>query len=183
MLLYCCLLLSLFLFAHFYLVPSDVFFINSLWKGFYEYLGKRQPATLTVDWFNTTSSKVNATFIEASNIQLKLSGRFRIWCSKSCSFNFFICSVLFYFLLNAKWNKNFRFSLKTFFCLFCKRKGPNVMVCTDFCQFVCSHPSIFPLTFQINLEVGFFNLGLLDNIDVLNSQVILKWQTKCIYAF
>uniref|UniRef100_A0A8C0U790 CUB and Sushi multiple domains 1 n=1 Tax=Cyanistes caeruleus TaxID=156563 RepID=A0A8C0U790_CYACU len=58
-------------------VPSDVFFINSLWKGFYEYLGKRQPATLTVDWFNTTSSKVNATFIEASNIQLKLSGVYK----------------------------------------------------------------------------------------------------------
>ncbi|XP_025933967.1 CUB and sushi domain-containing protein 1 [Apteryx rowi] len=58
-------------------VPSDVFFINSLWKGFYEYLGKRQPATLTVDWFNTTSSKVNATFIEASNIQIKLSGVYK----------------------------------------------------------------------------------------------------------
>uniref|UniRef100_A0A8C0UA60 CUB and Sushi multiple domains 1 n=1 Tax=Cyanistes caeruleus TaxID=156563 RepID=A0A8C0UA60_CYACU len=58
-------------------IPSDVFFINSLWKGFYEYLGKRQPATLTVDWFNTTSSKVNATFIEASNIQLKLSGVYK----------------------------------------------------------------------------------------------------------
>ncbi|XP_009073085.1 PREDICTED: CUB and sushi domain-containing protein 1-like, partial [Acanthisitta chloris] len=58
-------------------IPSDVFFINSLWKGFYEYLGKRQPATLTVDWFNTTSSKVNATFIEASNIQLKLSGIYK----------------------------------------------------------------------------------------------------------
>ncbi|KAM9616088.1 CUB and sushi domain-containing protein 1-like [Morphnus guianensis] len=66
-----------FFFACFYLVPSDVFFINSLWKGFYEYLGKRQPATLTVDWFNTTSSKVNATFIEASNIQLKLSGVYK----------------------------------------------------------------------------------------------------------
>ncbi|XP_034622788.1 CUB and sushi domain-containing protein 1-like [Trachemys scripta elegans] len=58
-------------------VPSDVFFINSLWKGFYEYLGKRQPATLTVDWFNTTSSKVNATFIESSNVQLKLSGVYK----------------------------------------------------------------------------------------------------------
>ncbi|XP_062981165.1 CUB and sushi domain-containing protein 1 [Elgaria multicarinata webbii] len=58
-------------------VPSDVFFINSLWKGFYEHLGKRQPATLTVDWFNATSSKVNATLIEASNAQLKLSGVYK----------------------------------------------------------------------------------------------------------
>ncbi|XP_019469127.2 CUB and sushi domain-containing protein 1 [Meleagris gallopavo] len=58
-------------------VPSDVFFVNSLWKGFYEYLGKRQPATLTIDWFNTTSSKVNATFTEASSLQLKLSGVYK----------------------------------------------------------------------------------------------------------
>lgn len=56
-------------------VPSDVFFINSVWKGYYEYLGKRQPATLTVDWFNATSSKVNATFLEASQVELKLTGR------------------------------------------------------------------------------------------------------------
>lgn len=56
-------------------VPSDVFFINSVWKGYYEYLGKRQPATLTVDWFNATSSKVNATFTAASRVQLELTGR------------------------------------------------------------------------------------------------------------
>ena len=56
-------------------VPSDVFFIHSVWKGYYEYLGKRQPATLTVDWFNATSSKVNATFTEASQGELKLTGR------------------------------------------------------------------------------------------------------------
>lgn len=55
-------------------VPSDVFFINSVWKGYYEYLGKRQPATLTVDWFNATSSKVNATFSAASQVQLELTG-------------------------------------------------------------------------------------------------------------
>ncbi|KAJ6665888.1 hypothetical protein lerEdw1_001360 [Lerista edwardsae] len=58
-------------------VPSDVFFINSLWKGFYEHLGKRQPATLTVDWFNATSGKVNATFLEGSDAQLKLSGVYK----------------------------------------------------------------------------------------------------------
>ena len=46
-----------------------------MWKGYYEYLGKRQPATLTVDWFNATSSKVNATFLEASQVELKLTGR------------------------------------------------------------------------------------------------------------
>ncbi|XP_036084876.1 CUB and sushi domain-containing protein 1 isoform X1 [Rousettus aegyptiacus] len=58
-------------------VPSDVFFINSVWKGYYEYLGKRQPATLTVDWFNATSSKVNATFTEGPRVELKLTGVYR----------------------------------------------------------------------------------------------------------
>uniref|UniRef100_A0A8D2K479 CUB and Sushi multiple domains 1 n=1 Tax=Theropithecus gelada TaxID=9565 RepID=A0A8D2K479_THEGE len=58
-------------------VPSDVFFINSVWKGYYEYLGKRQPATLTVDWFNATSSKVNATFSEASQVELRLTGVYK----------------------------------------------------------------------------------------------------------
>ncbi|XP_075853394.1 CUB and sushi domain-containing protein 1 isoform X2 [Microcebus murinus] len=58
-------------------IPSDVFFVNSVWKGYYEYLGKRQPATLTVDWFNATSSKVNATFTEASPLELKLTGVYK----------------------------------------------------------------------------------------------------------
>uniref|UniRef100_A0A8C8Z1K4 CUB and Sushi multiple domains 1 n=1 Tax=Prolemur simus TaxID=1328070 RepID=A0A8C8Z1K4_PROSS len=58
-------------------VPSDVFFVHSVWKGYYEYLGKRQPATLTVDWFNATSSKVNATFTEASPVELKLTGVYK----------------------------------------------------------------------------------------------------------
>ncbi|XP_075454326.1 CUB and sushi domain-containing protein 1 [Ascaphus truei] len=58
-------------------VPSDVFFINSVWKGFYEYLGKQHSATLTIDWFNTTSSKVNGTFLDAFNSELKLSGIYK----------------------------------------------------------------------------------------------------------
>ncbi|KAM5264090.1 CUB and sushi domain-containing protein 1 [Ctenodactylus gundi] len=58
-------------------VPSDVFFVNSVWKGYYEYLGQRQPATLTVDWFNATSSKVNATFTAASQVQLGLTGVYK----------------------------------------------------------------------------------------------------------
>lgn len=61
-------------------VPSDVFFISSVWKGYYEYLGKRQPATLTVDWFNATSSKVNATFSAASQVQLGLTGMYVVGC-------------------------------------------------------------------------------------------------------
>ncbi|XP_072264529.1 CUB and sushi domain-containing protein 1 [Pyxicephalus adspersus] len=58
-------------------VPSDVFSINSVWKGFYEYLGKQHSATLTVDWFNNTSSKVNGTFLDTNNNELKLSGIYK----------------------------------------------------------------------------------------------------------
>ncbi|XP_073482747.1 CUB and sushi domain-containing protein 1 [Aquarana catesbeiana] len=58
-------------------VPSDVFSINSVWKGFYEYLGKQHSATLTVDWFNNTSSKVNGTFLDTNNSELKLSGIYK----------------------------------------------------------------------------------------------------------
>ncbi|XP_073075330.1 CUB and sushi domain-containing protein 1 isoform X2 [Manis javanica] len=58
-------------------IPSDVFFINSVWKGYYEYLGKRQAATLTVDWFNATSTRVNATLVDASRVELKLTGVYK----------------------------------------------------------------------------------------------------------
>ncbi|XP_056421690.1 CUB and sushi domain-containing protein 1 isoform X3 [Hyla sarda] len=58
-------------------VPSDVFSVNTVWKGFYEYLGKQHSATLTVDWFNNTSSKVNGTFLDTNNSELKLSGVYK----------------------------------------------------------------------------------------------------------
>ncbi|XP_071998418.1 CUB and sushi domain-containing protein 1 isoform X2 [Engystomops pustulosus] len=58
-------------------VPSDVFSVNSVWKGFYEYLGKQHSATLTVDWFNNSSSKVNGTFLDTNNSELKLSGVYK----------------------------------------------------------------------------------------------------------
>ncbi|XP_012879669.1 PREDICTED: CUB and sushi domain-containing protein 1-like [Dipodomys ordii] len=58
-------------------VPSDVFFVSSVWKGYYEYTGRRQPATLTVDWFNATSSKVNATLTAAPQVQLELTGVYK----------------------------------------------------------------------------------------------------------
>ncbi|XP_048865206.1 CUB and sushi domain-containing protein 1-like isoform X4 [Brienomyrus brachyistius] len=58
-------------------VPADVFSLNSGWTGFYEYLGKRQPATITVNGFNVTSSKVNVTLLEHSGVQIKLSGTYK----------------------------------------------------------------------------------------------------------
>lgn len=56
------------------LVPADVFSLNSGWAGFYEYLGKRQAATITVNAFNSTTSRVNVTLLEQSGVQIKLSG-------------------------------------------------------------------------------------------------------------
>ncbi|XP_072565430.1 CUB and sushi domain-containing protein 1a isoform X1 [Paramormyrops kingsleyae] len=58
-------------------VPADVFSLNSGWTGFYEYLGKRQPATITVNGFNVTTSKVNVTLLEHSGVQIKLSGTYK----------------------------------------------------------------------------------------------------------
>ncbi|XP_060780908.1 CUB and sushi domain-containing protein 1a [Neoarius graeffei] len=58
-------------------VPADVFSLNSGWTGFYEYLGKRQTATITVTAFNVTTSRVNVTLLEQSGVQIKLSGTYK----------------------------------------------------------------------------------------------------------
>ncbi|KAA0717588.1 CUB and sushi domain-containing protein 1 [Triplophysa tibetana] len=58
-------------------VPADVFSLNSGWAGFYEYLGKRQAATITVNAFNGTTSRVNVTLLEQSGVQIKLSGTYK----------------------------------------------------------------------------------------------------------
>lgn len=56
-------------------VPGDVFAKNSLWKGAYEYQGKKQPAMLRVTGFQIASSKVNATMIDHSGVELHLAGK------------------------------------------------------------------------------------------------------------
>ncbi|XP_041921873.1 CUB and sushi domain-containing protein 1-like [Alosa sapidissima] len=58
-------------------VPGDVFSTNSGWTGYYEHLGKRQTATLTVNGFNVTTSRVNVTLLEQSGVQIKLSGTYK----------------------------------------------------------------------------------------------------------
>lgn len=55
-------------------VPVDVFSPNSEWRGFYEYLGKRQATTFTVTGFNVTSGRVNITLLETSGVSIRLSG-------------------------------------------------------------------------------------------------------------
>uniref|UniRef100_A0A673IHF6 CUB and Sushi multiple domains 1 n=1 Tax=Sinocyclocheilus rhinocerous TaxID=307959 RepID=A0A673IHF6_9TELE len=58
-------------------IPADVFSLNSGWAGFYEYLGKRQAATVTVNAFNATTSRVNVTLLEQSGVHIKLSGTYK----------------------------------------------------------------------------------------------------------
>ncbi|XP_027393725.1 CUB and sushi domain-containing protein 2 isoform X3 [Bos indicus x Bos taurus] len=58
-------------------VPGDVFAKNSLWKGAYEYQGKKQPAMLRVTGFQVINSKVNATMVDHSGVELHLSGIYK----------------------------------------------------------------------------------------------------------
>ncbi|XP_075409854.1 CUB and sushi domain-containing protein 2 isoform X3 [Tenrec ecaudatus] len=58
-------------------VPGDVFAKNSLWKGAYEYQGKKQPAMLRVTGFQVANSKVNATMIDHSGVELHLAGIYK----------------------------------------------------------------------------------------------------------
>lgn len=58
----------------FFLVPGGVFAKNSLWRGSYEYLGKKQPAMLSITAFEPFSNRVNGTLIDHSGVELKLAG-------------------------------------------------------------------------------------------------------------
>lgn len=54
-------------------VPDDVFAQNYIWKGSYNFKGRKQPMTLTVTSFNASTGRVNAT-LSNSNMELLLSG-------------------------------------------------------------------------------------------------------------
>ncbi|XP_036397589.1 CUB and sushi domain-containing protein 1-like [Megalops cyprinoides] len=58
-------------------VPAGVFAKGSQWKGSYEYLGKKQPAMLTVTAFDPLSNHVNGTLTDHSGVELKLAGVYR----------------------------------------------------------------------------------------------------------
>uniref|UniRef100_A0A6Q2X998 CUB and Sushi multiple domains 2 n=1 Tax=Esox lucius TaxID=8010 RepID=A0A6Q2X998_ESOLU len=60
-----------------YTKPSGVFAKNSLWRGSYEYLGKKQPAMLSITAFDSFSSRVNGTLIDHSGVELKLAGTYK----------------------------------------------------------------------------------------------------------
>ncbi|XP_075681928.1 CUB and sushi domain-containing protein 3 isoform X5 [Rhinoderma darwinii] len=57
-------------------VPDDVFSRNYIWKGFYNLKGKNQPMNLTVNSYNVSTGKVNATLIN-SNTEFILSGVYK----------------------------------------------------------------------------------------------------------
>ncbi|XP_062818489.1 CUB and sushi domain-containing protein 2 isoform X3 [Anolis carolinensis] len=58
-------------------VPPDVFAKNSFWKGSYEYMGKKQPAMLSVTSFDPITCKVNATLVDHSGVELQVSGIYK----------------------------------------------------------------------------------------------------------
>ncbi|XP_067112326.1 CUB and sushi domain-containing protein 2 [Osmerus mordax] len=58
-------------------VPGGVFAQNSLWRGSYEYLGKKQPAMLSITTFEPLSNRVNGTLIDHSGVELKLAGVYK----------------------------------------------------------------------------------------------------------
>lgn len=59
-------------------VPGGVFAKNSLWRGSYEYLGKKQPAMLSITAFEPFSNRVNGTLIDHSGVELKLAGLYTV---------------------------------------------------------------------------------------------------------
>lgn len=54
-------------------VPDDVFAQNYIWKGSYNFKGRKQPMTLAVTSFNASSGRVNAT-LSNNHMELLLSG-------------------------------------------------------------------------------------------------------------
>lgn len=57
------------------LVPDDVFAPNYIWKGSYNYRGRKQPMTLSITSFNSTTGRVNVS-LSNGNMELLLSGTF-----------------------------------------------------------------------------------------------------------
>lgn len=73
--LFCSILICSNHFCSFSLVPDDVFAPNYIWKGSYNYRGRKQPMTLSITNFNSTTGRVNVS-LSNSNMDLLLSGRF-----------------------------------------------------------------------------------------------------------
>uniref|UniRef100_A0A3B3ZK64 Uncharacterized protein n=2 Tax=Periophthalmus magnuspinnatus TaxID=409849 RepID=A0A3B3ZK64_9GOBI len=57
-------------------VPDDVFAPNYIWKGSYNYRGRKQPMTLSITSFNSSTGRVNVT-LSNGNMELLLSGVYK----------------------------------------------------------------------------------------------------------
>uniref|UniRef100_A0A8C7GCM9 CUB and Sushi multiple domains 3 n=1 Tax=Oncorhynchus kisutch TaxID=8019 RepID=A0A8C7GCM9_ONCKI len=57
-------------------VPDDVFAPDFIWRGSYDYKSQKQPMTLTVTHFNSSTGIVNAT-LNDSNVEFLLSGVYK----------------------------------------------------------------------------------------------------------
>ncbi|XP_034056770.1 CUB and sushi domain-containing protein 3-like isoform X4 [Gymnodraco acuticeps] len=57
-------------------VPDDVFAPNYIWKGSYNYRGRKQPMTLSITSFNSTTGRVNVS-LSNGNMELLLSGVYK----------------------------------------------------------------------------------------------------------
>uniref|UniRef100_A0A8C9X3Z4 CUB and Sushi multiple domains 3 n=1 Tax=Sander lucioperca TaxID=283035 RepID=A0A8C9X3Z4_SANLU len=57
-------------------VPDDVFAPNYIWKGSYNYRGRKQPMTLSITSFNSTTGRVNVS-LSNGNMDLLLSGVYK----------------------------------------------------------------------------------------------------------
>uniref|UniRef100_A0A674D7B9 CUB and Sushi multiple domains 3 n=1 Tax=Salmo trutta TaxID=8032 RepID=A0A674D7B9_SALTR len=57
-------------------VPEDVFAPDFIWRGSYDYKGQKQPMTLTITSFNSSTGIVNVTLTD-SNMEFLLSGVYK----------------------------------------------------------------------------------------------------------
>ncbi|XP_061670636.1 CUB and sushi domain-containing protein 3 isoform X2 [Syngnathoides biaculeatus] len=57
-------------------VPDDVFAPNYIWKGSYNYRGRKQPMTLSITSFNASTGRVNVT-LSNGHMELLLSGLYK----------------------------------------------------------------------------------------------------------
>uniref|UniRef100_A0A4W5KS96 Uncharacterized protein n=1 Tax=Hucho hucho TaxID=62062 RepID=A0A4W5KS96_9TELE len=57
-------------------VPGDVFAPDFIWRGSYDYKGQKQPMTLTITSFNSSTGIVNVTLTD-SNMEFLLSGVYK----------------------------------------------------------------------------------------------------------
>uniref|UniRef100_A0A8C7ZCP2 CUB and Sushi multiple domains 3b n=1 Tax=Oryzias sinensis TaxID=183150 RepID=A0A8C7ZCP2_9TELE len=82
-------------------VPDDVFAPNYIWKGSYNYRGRKQPMTLSITSFNSTTGRVNVT-LSNGNMELLLSGVYKASEARLLLLLYYIVSPFFLTVLSPK---------------------------------------------------------------------------------